>query len=36
VTLEGVVGEDPGKAEERSQDIVSNILKAFGGSVVES
>ncbi|HVM90463.1 MAG TPA: DNA polymerase III subunit gamma/tau [Verrucomicrobiae bacterium] len=36
VTLEGVVGEDPGRAEERSQDIVSNILKAFGGSVVES
>lgn len=34
--VEGVVGEDAGRAEERSQDIVSNILKAFGGSVVES
>ncbi len=36
LTLEGTVGEDAGRAEERSQDIVSNILKAFGGSVVES
>jgi DNA polymerase-3 subunit gamma/tau len=36
LTLEGVVGEDPGRAEERSEDIVTNILKAFGGSVVES
>jgi DNA polymerase-3 subunit gamma/tau len=34
--LEGVVGEDAGRGEQRSQDIVSNILKAFGGSVVES
>lgn len=34
--VEGVVGEDAGRAEERSQDIVSNILQAFGGSVVES
>ncbi|MCK9361612.1 DNA polymerase III subunit gamma/tau [Patescibacteria group bacterium] len=34
--LEGMVGEDEGRAEERSQDIVTNILKAFGGSVVES
>jgi hypothetical protein len=36
LSLEGTVGEDAGRAEERSQDIVSNILKAFGGSVVES
>ncbi len=36
LTVEGTVGEDEGRAEERSQDIVSNILKAFGGSVVES
>jgi hypothetical protein len=34
--LDGVVGEDAAVAEERSQDIVGNILKAFGGSVVES
>ena len=36
ITIEGIVGEDAGGAEARSQDIVSNILKAFGGSVVES
>lgn len=34
--LDGIVGEDAAVAEERSQDIVGNILKAFGGSVVES
>lgn len=34
--VQGIVGEDVGNAEVRSQDIVSNILKAFGGSVVES
>lgn len=36
LSIEGVVGESAGRAEERSQDIVSNILQAFGGSVVES
>jgi hypothetical protein len=36
LTIEGLVGEDPGRAEARSQDIVTNILKAFGGQVVES
>ncbi len=34
--VQGVVGEDAGAAEKRSDDVVSNILKAFGGSVVES
>jgi DNA polymerase-3 subunit gamma/tau len=36
LALEGLVGEDVSRAEARSQDIVSNILKAFGGNVVES
>lgn len=36
MTIEGVVGEDPGSQEQRSQDMVSNILKAFGGNVVDS
>jgi DNA polymerase-3 subunit gamma/tau len=36
LALDGVVGEDDTRAEARSQDIVSNILKAFGGNVVES
>lgn len=35
VKIEGVVGEDADKAEQRSVDMVSNILKAFGGQVVE-
>jgi DNA polymerase-3 subunit gamma/tau len=34
--IDGIVGEDAAVAEQRSQDIVGNILKAFGGSVVES
>ncbi|MCC7523122.1 DNA polymerase III subunit gamma/tau [Candidatus Uhrbacteria bacterium] len=34
--VQGVVGEDAGAAEKRSDDVVSNILKAFGGTVVES
>ena len=34
--IDGVIGEDPARATERSQDAVSNILRAFGGSVVES
>jgi DNA polymerase-3 subunit gamma/tau len=33
--VDGVVGEDPVRAEARSSDMVSNILKAFGGQVVE-
>ncbi len=33
--LEGVVGEDPERKDARNQDMVSNILNAFGGSVVE-
>ncbi|MCR4256083.1 MAG: hypothetical protein NUW08_00055, partial [Candidatus Uhrbacteria bacterium] len=36
LALDGIVGEDAARAETRSQDIVSNILKAFGGNVVES
>lgn len=36
LVIEGVVGEDPERATERNQDAVSNILRAFGGSVVES
>ena len=36
LNIDGIVGEDVAAAEERSQDIVGNILKAFGGSVVES
>jgi DNA polymerase-3 subunit gamma/tau len=35
VRVEGVVGEDADVAEQRSADMVSNILKAFGGNVVE-
>lgn len=35
IHLEGVVGEDADNAEKRSVDMVSNILKAFGGQVVE-
>ncbi len=34
--IDGIVGEDAIVTEQRSQDIVGNILKAFGGSVVES
>lgn len=34
--VDGIVGEDSAAAEARSSDIVGNILKAFGGSVVES
>lgn len=34
--IEGVIGEDPSRAEVRSQDTVTNILKAFGGNVIES
>jgi len=33
--LDGVIGEDPAHQEERSKDMVGNILKAFGGQVVE-
>lgn len=33
--IDGLVGEDQTTAEGRSQDVVSNVLKAFGGSVVE-
>ena len=35
LSVDGIIGEDAAVAEERSQDIVGNILKAFGGSVVE-
>ncbi len=35
LVIEGIVGEDVARAEERSSDMVSNILKAFGGQVVE-
>lgn len=33
--IDGIIGEDAEVKEQRSQDMVSNILKAFGGSVVE-
>jgi hypothetical protein len=33
--LEGIIGEDAERKEVRSTDMVTNILKAFGGSVVE-
>lgn len=35
VKIDGTVGEDPSHAEARQGDMVSNILKAFGGQVVE-
>ncbi len=35
VHLEGTIGEDAGVAEQRSQDTVTNILKAFGGQVLD-
>ncbi len=34
--IEGMVREDEAKREERSTDMVGNILKAFGGSVIDS
>lgn len=33
--FEAIVGEDAVVAEKRSEDMVTNILKAFGGQVVE-
>lgn len=33
--VEGMIGEDQSTPEAHSQDTVSNVLKAFGGSVVE-
>lgn len=33
--VEGLVGEDQVVTDTRSQDVVSNVLKAFGGNVVE-
>ncbi|MFH1973837.1 MAG: DNA polymerase III subunit gamma/tau [Patescibacteria group bacterium] len=35
ICIDGVVGEDQIRAEKRSEDMVSNIIRAFGGSVVE-
>lgn len=35
LTVDGVVEEDATRAESRSNDMVTNILKAFGGQVVE-
>ncbi|MBM3205058.1 DNA polymerase III subunit gamma/tau [Candidatus Uhrbacteria bacterium] len=38
-SIEGIVGDpstSSGQSQERSQDMVSNILNAFGGSIVES
>jgi DNA polymerase-3 subunit gamma/tau len=35
LVIEGIIGEDAARTEERSHDMVSNILKAFGGQVVE-
>ena len=33
--IEGMIGEEQTTTEVRSQDVVSNVLKAFGGTVVE-
>lgn len=33
--LAGVVGEEAGEGGQKKSDMVSNILKAFGGNVVE-
>ncbi len=33
--VDGVVGEDAQVAEKRSEDMVTNILKAFGGQVLD-
>lgn len=35
ITLEGIVGEDAARTKERHHDMVTNILQAFGGQVVE-
>lgn len=35
LVIDGIVGEDATRTEERNQDMVANILKAFGGQVVE-
>jgi len=35
LSLDGIVGEDVAVAEERPKDMVGDLLKAFGGSVVE-
>lgn len=34
IHFEAVIGEDPAGTEKRSKDMVSNILRAFGGEVV--
>jgi len=34
--IEGVVGEDANRKANRSQDMVSNIISAFGGNVVDN
>ncbi|HEU0050995.1 MAG TPA: DNA polymerase III subunit gamma/tau [Patescibacteria group bacterium] len=34
-TIEGVVREDTDQKQERSQDIVHNIISAFGGTVID-
>ncbi len=36
IMLDGIIGEDAVRTEERQHDMVSNVLRAFGGSVVES
>ncbi len=33
--IEGIVGAEEIMSEEKKQDIVTNLLQAFGGSVVE-
>ncbi|MFH1078521.1 MAG: hypothetical protein V1745_04575, partial [Patescibacteria group bacterium] len=35
VCIDGLVGEDPVRTEKRSEDMVSNIIRAFGGQMVE-
>ncbi|MCI0479681.1 hypothetical protein L0Y59_03995, partial [Candidatus Uhrbacteria bacterium] len=35
VCIDGVVGEDDVRAERRSEDMVSNIIRAFGGQMVD-
>ena len=36
LTIDGIVGEDQERQEQRSSDMVTNILKAFGGSVMDT
>ena len=35
MNIDGVVGEDEVVKEKRSEDMVTNIIRAFGGQVVD-